>query len=235
MNFLVQIFYTIFYQPLFNLLILFSFYMPGHNFGLAIICLTVLIRLLLYPFQEKSIKSQLALQKIQPKLKEIQVKYKDDKEKQAKALMEFYKKEKFNPLSGFALLLLQFPILIALYRLFLRGLDENNFVYLYNFVQRPETISTTFLGIDLTAPSLALAVLVGIVQFLQTKLMMLKDSKGSKRSRNQNMINYFLPAFIVIILLRIPSAVGLYLLVSSILAIIQQEIVKRRIIKKEKQ
>jgi len=64
---------------------------------------------------------------------------------------------------------------------------------------------------------------------------MLKDSKGSKRSRNQNMINYFLPAFIVIILLRIPSAVGLYLLVSSILAIIQQEIVKRRIIKKEKQ
>ena len=229
MSSIVKIFYIIFYQPLFNLLILLTNYLPGHSFGLAIIVLTLIIRVILYPFQEKAIKSQIALQKIQPKIKEVQEKHKHDKEKQAKALMEIYKKEKFNPFSGFLLLLVQFPVLIALYRLFLKGLNPENFTYLYSFVQKPETINTIFLNIDLTKPSILLAVLVGISQYLQTKWMSVRSSSKDKQQKRQQSMNYFLSAFIVMILLRVPSAVALYLLVSGLFAILQQEIVKRRI------
>ncbi|MCD6410714.1 membrane protein insertase YidC [bacterium] len=230
MNSIVKIFYIIFYQPLFNLLILLTTYLPGHSFGLAIIILTLLIRAALYPFQEKVIKSQIALQKIQPKIKEIQEKHKYDREKQAKALMEIYKKEKFNPFSGFWLLLIQFPVLIALYRLFLRGLNPENFTYLYSFVHKPETINTIFLNIDLAKPSILLAVLVGVSQYLQTKWMSVRSSSKDKQQKHQQlMMNYFLSAFIVIVLLKVPSAVALYLLVSGLFAILQQEIVKRRI------
>ena len=203
--------------------------MPGHSFGLAIIILTLIVRVILYPFQEKAIKSQIALQKIQPKIKEIQEKYKHDQEKQAKELMEIYKKEKFNPFSGFLLLLVQFPVLIALYRLFSRGLDPENFTYLYSFVQKPETINTIFFNIDLAKPSILLAVLVGISQYLQTKWMSVRSPSKDKRQKYQQLMNYFFSAFIVVILLKWPSAVALYLLVSGLFAILQQEIVKRRI------
>ncbi len=229
MSSIVKIFYIIFYQPLFNLLILLTNYLPGYSFGLAIIILTLIVRVILYPFQEKAIKSQIALQKIQPKIKEIQEKHKHDKEKQAKALMEIYKKEKFNPFSGFLLLLIQFPVLIALYRLFSKGLNPENFTYLYSFVQKPEIINTVFLNIDLVKPSILLAVLVGISQYLQTKWMSVRSPSKDKQQKYQQSMNYFLSAFIVMILLRLPSAVALYLLVSGLFAILQQEIVKRRI------
>lgn len=229
MNSIVKLFYLIFYQPLFNLLIFLTNCLPGHSFGLAIILLTLIIRAILYPFQEKAIKSQIALQKIQPKIKEVQEKHKHDKEKQAKALMEIYKQEKFNPFSGFLLLLVQFPVLIALYRLFLRGLSAENFTYLYSFVAKPETVNTIFLGINLSQPSALLAILVGISQFLQVKWMSTKNSSKDKSQRRQQSMNYFLSAFIVIILLKVPSAVALYLLISGLFAILQQEIVKRRI------
>lgn len=229
MNIIVKLFYIIFYQPLFNLLIFLTNYLPGHSFGLAIIILTLIVRAALYPFQEKAIKSQIALQKIQPKIKEIQEKHKHDKEKQAEALMEVYKKEKFNPFSGFLLLLIQFPVLIALYRLFSRGLGPENFTYLYSFVQKPETINTIFLGINLSQPSIWLAILVGLFQYLQVKWMSPKKSLKDKNQRRQQSANYFLSVMIVVFLSQAPSAVALYLLVSGLFAILQQEIVKRRI------
>src|SRR3989344_2659465 len=100
MNPFISAFNAVLYQPLFNALILIYLYLPGHDFGIAVIVLTILIKLVLYPLGVQAIRSQKSMAQLQPKMKEIQEKFKDDKEQQSKAMMEFYKKEKINPLSG---------------------------------------------------------------------------------------------------------------------------------------
>lgn len=116
---IINFFYIILYQPLFNALVLLYDYVPGHDFGVAIIFLTLIIRFILYPISVKAVSSQKGLQKLQPKILEVQKKYKDEKEKQAKEILELYKTEKINPFSGLLLAIIQIPILIALYRVFL--------------------------------------------------------------------------------------------------------------------
>ena len=118
MGFLGDIFNTIFYQPLLRALVLLYNYLPWHDLGIAVIVLTVLVKLALYPLGSKGIKSQKALQDLQPKIKEVQERFKEDKTRQAKEVMDIYKKEKINPFSGFLLLLIQLPILFALFRVF---------------------------------------------------------------------------------------------------------------------
>ena len=118
MEFFTDIFKAIFYQPLLDAIVLIYKYLPGHDFGVAVIILTVLIKFILYPLSAKGIKSQKALQDLQPKIKELQERFKDDKNRQAKEVMDLYKKEKINPFSGFLLLLVQLPILFALFKVF---------------------------------------------------------------------------------------------------------------------
>jgi len=240
MNAFIKFFHVILWQPLFNVLILFCYYLPGNSLGLAIICLTLLIRLLLYPLQQQASKSQIAMQALQPKIKEIQRQYKGDREGQTKAQMELYKKEKINPLSGFLVMLIQFPVLIVLYRLFWQGIQEENFVYLYSFVQRPETINPNFLGLNLNEPSIAMAIVVGIVFFLQAKISAPKnlkkknpDAKPAFGEMFQKQMLYFFPIFIVFILLRLPSALALYLLVGGVFMTVQQYFIKKKYYSKE--
>ncbi|MBU3918889.1 YidC/Oxa1 family membrane protein insertase [Patescibacteria group bacterium] len=239
MSAFIKFFHITLWQPLFNLLILFYIYIP--NLGVAIILLTVLIRVILYPLQAKAAKSQLALQAIQPKLKEVQKQHKDNKEEQAKAMMALYKTEGINPFSGFLVMLIQFPILIVLYRLFWQGIQEENYQYLYSFVQRPETINAIFLGMNLNEPSTVLAILVGIAFFAQAKLSTpKKPAKSDKKGAGamfgdmfQKQMLYVFPIFIVFILLRLPSALGLYLLISGIFTAGQQYLAKKKRQEKE--
>ena len=139
-EFLGSAFNVILYQPLFNALVLLYEHIPGNDFGIAIIVLTILTKLVISPFAVQGIKSQKVLQELQPKVQEIQKKFKEDKEKQAKALMELYKNEKINPLSGCLPLLIQLPIFIALYRLFWNGFQAEQMQYLYSFVSNPGVI-----------------------------------------------------------------------------------------------
>ena len=240
MNAFLKFFHIILWQPLFNILILFCYYLPGNNLGLAIILLTLLIRIILYPLQAKASKSQLALQALQPKMKEIQKRYKGNREGQAKAMMELYKKEDINPFFSFVVMLIQFPILIVLYRLFWQGIQEENFVYLYSFVQRPEIINPNFLGLNLNEPSVPLAIIVGIIFFIQTKFSMPKKAKQQPATKKsafgemfQKQMLYLFPIFIVLILLRLPSALGLYLLVGGIFMAVQQYFAKKKYYLKE--
>lgn len=233
-NSLASFFYTILYQPLFNLLVLFYNYIPGHDFGLAIICLTILIRLLLYPTSVKAVKSQKSLQKLQPQIQEIQKKYKDDKEKQARETLDLYKKEKINPFSGLFLALIQLPILIALYQVFWEGLNPKKLVTLYSFVFNPGQINSLFFNlVDLAKPNIIFAILAGLMQFFQTKMLLPKDSnsqnKGGELSQMmQKQMVYFFPVFTVIILLSLPSALGLYWIISGLFTIGQQYIILRK-------
>ena len=228
---LINFFYIVLYQPLFNFLVLLYNFIPGHDFGIAIIALTIIIRIILYPISVKSVNSQKSLQQIQPKLQELQNKYKNDKEKQAKEILELYKKEKINPFSGLFLAFIQLPILIALYQVFWNGLKLKELDGLYSFILNPGQINPLFLHIlDLSKPNIIFAVLAGLVQYYQTKMLIPKtDHKVTNKNKEgdisqmmQKQMLYFLPVFTVIILLSLPSALGLYWIVSGIFSIVQQ-------------
>ena len=235
MELLISAFHTILYQPLFNALILLYQYLPGHDFGIAVIVLTALIRIILYPLMVKSIKSQKILAGLQPKIQEIQQKYKDDKGKQSREMMMLYQKEKINPFGGCLPLLIQLPILIALYRVFWQGLRPEEMANLYSFVPNPGAIDPTFFGIiNLAEASLGLAVLAGILQFFQTKMLTLpaavktakkKDQMSQFSGMMQKQMLYFFPIFTVFILWKLPSAIGLYWIITSLFSIGQQYLI----------
>jgi len=234
MELLINVFNLILYQPLFNALVLLYQYLPGYDFGIAVIILTVLIRIIFYPLGIKAIKSQQALAQLQPKIKEIQEKYKSDKEKQVKAMMELYQKEKINPFSGFLPLLIQLPILIALFQVFWRGFGPERMTLLYSFVPHPGQITPTFLGIlNLATPSIILAFLAGITQFIQTKMITPASNKASADQSKkkgtpdfsqmlQKQMLYFFPIFTIFILWKLPAAIGLYWIVTTLFSIAQQ-------------
>ncbi len=227
-SFLVNIFNTFLYYPLFNFLVFIYNYLPGNDFGIAIICLTIIIKFILYPVSVKAFNSQMALQKLQPKLQEIQKKYKEDKEKQTRETLELYRKEKINPFSGLFLALIQLPILIALYNVFWKGLKSEELNNLYSFIVNPININPTFINlIDLSKPDYIFAVLAGIIQFFQTKMLMPKPDKDQPKRSDmalmmQKQMVYFFPFITVIILFNLPSALGLYWIVSGAFSIIQQ-------------
>ncbi len=228
MSFIVSVFNTFLYQPLFNALILLYIYLPGHDFGIAVIVLTILIKVIFYPLGSKAIKSQKALSELQPKVKEIQEKYKEEKEKQAQEMMALYKREKINPFSGFLLILVQLPVLIALYRVFWQGLNPEQMSLLYSVVLTPESINPSFLGLmNLAEPSSILAILAGIFQFVQVKMVIPKTQKSQGKKSDfskmmQTQMQYFLPIFTVVILFRLPAAIGLYWVTTTLFTIGQQ-------------
>jgi len=232
MELLINFFNLVLYQPLFNLLVLFYLYLPGHDFGIAIIALTILVRIIFYPLNLQALKSQKLLQELQPKIQEIQKKFKTDKEKLTKATIELYQKSKVNPLSGCLPILIQFPILVALFWVFQKGLRAEEMVNLYSFVPNPGKIIPTFLGIlNLAQPSGILAVLCGIAQFVQTKMItptaQPQKGKGDFSTMMQKQMLYFFPIFTVFILWRLPSAIALYWLITSLFSILQQYLIFR--------
>src|SRR3989344_455659 len=165
---MIALYNSIIYYPLLNLLVFFYNIIPGHDIGVVIILLTLLIRVALAPSFHKSLKSQSAMNALQPKLTELREKHKDNKEAQAKAMMDLYKEHKINPLSSCLPLLIQLPILIALYFVFTQALG-NELGTLWSFVQNPGVINPFFLGIDLSKPSIVLGILAGAAQFWQSK------------------------------------------------------------------
>src|SRR3989344_8721224 len=127
-------FNIILYQPLFNALVSLYNTVAFQDLGVAIILLTFVVRVILYPLFYHSFKNQTLMQKIHPEIQKIQHNHKGNREKQAQALMELYKQHKVNPFSGFFLILVQLPVLIVLYQLFLKGLNPETFTNLYSFI-----------------------------------------------------------------------------------------------------
>jgi YidC/Oxa1 family membrane protein insertase len=230
---------TIIYQPILNLLIWLYNVIPGSDIGLAIIALTILVKLVLYPFTVAQIKQQRALQELQPKIDEVRARLKDNKEAQAKELMELYAKEKVNPAASCLPLVIQLPIFIGLFRALQDGLSAHSFSLLYPFVANPGTINHLFLGVvDLSKPNYVLAVLAGLVQFIQTKQLLqrpgvtnqppkdVKESKGAKDESMSAIMNkqmmYIMPGMTVVIGISLPGGLTLYWLVMSLLTVAQQ-------------
>lgn len=231
-----EIFHTVLYQPIFNLLVFLYNIIPGNDIGIAIIVLTVIIKLILYPFSIQAIRSQKTLQTLQPKIEALKAKYKDNKEEMSKAMIQLYKKEKVNPLSSCLPLLVQLPFLWAVYRVFRDGLTNFNNDILYSFIQDPGQINAVSFGIiNLSERNIVLAVLAGAAQFFQTKMLSTNRQPQVEGAKDENMLSsmnknmrYFMPIMTVFIAMSLPSGLALYWLIATVLMIFQQYIMFRK-------
>lgn len=201
-----ELFNTILYEPLFNFLVWIYGYV--HDFGIAIIILTIIVRLILFPLNQKALKSQKEMAELQPKIKKLQNQHKNDKIKQSQIMMEIMKKHKVNPLAGFLPMLIQFPILIALFKVFI------------DLAKNSALINPMFLGIfDLSQRSIVLSILAGVVQFWQSKTM--------PQASPVNKFIYFMPLITIFIGLTLPAGLPLYWTTITLLMILQQYVYQR--------
>ena len=228
---LIQIYNTILYEPIFNLLVWLYNTIPGHDIGLAILAITIIIKLILYPFSLQSIKAQKALQDLQPKMEEIKKKYKTNPQEMTKATMALYKQEKVSPFSSCLPLLIQFPFLIAVYQVFRKGLTNGqSLAILYPFVSNPGTINAVSLGlVDLSKPNVVLALLAGGAQYWVSKMLISKKQPQVKGAKDENMtaimnkqMMYFMPLITIFIGMSLPSGLTLYWFLTTLLTGVQQ-------------
>jgi len=208
--------------------------------GFAIILVTIIVKMILVPLNSKSIRNQVLMKKMEPELKKIKSDF-PNKEEQAKKTFELYKKYKTNPFSGCLVLIIQMPIIIALYQVFYNGLSIKPDL-LYSFIQIPSIIHTNFLGlIQMDSHSIVLAVLAGITQFIQGYLSspatpknteIVKKNKDFQEQISDSMqlnVKYFLPIFVAFISWRISAGVALYWIMSNIFNIVQEWLIRRNI------
>lgn len=238
-----NLFTVVLYQPLFNALIFLYDVLPGHDIGIAIILLTLAIKLVLLWPSYSSIKSQKQLQDVQPKLQELQAKYKDNREELGRQMMQFYKDNKVNPFSSCLPLLIQLPVLWALYRVFFNGLQTqeggllkaSEVQHLYGSLQQVYAqipIDPTFLNfVNLaTTHNIPLALLAGGFQFWQAWMLSRRraavktvgsSDENMAASMNKQML-YVFPILTIIFAYQFPAGLALYWVVSTIFTIIQQ-------------
>ncbi len=235
---MIYLYQQIFYRPALNLLIFLYQTVAFHDFGLAIIFVTLLIRFILYPLFHKGARQQMLMQRIQPHVKKIQETHKDDRERQAKELMALYKEHGVSPFSGFLLVLVQLPILIALYRIFLSGLGHDQLTNLYSFVPAPAMIHSTLLGIvDLSKKNFILVLAAAVAQYFQARLAIYRPSGDMRQlsaaEKMGRQMAFLGPLITVFIFYNLPAAVGLYWFVTSLFSIGQQILANRSIFKSD--
>jgi YidC/Oxa1 family membrane protein insertase len=223
---------VILYQPLYNTLIFLTYLIPGHSVGIAIILLTIIIRLILHKPSLKAIEMQKKIAALAPEMKKIRDQYKGDKSAEAKATLELYRTHKVNPVSSCIPLLVQLPIFLIFYHVVQTGISTSSYHYLYSFTPRPETLNIHFLGIDLTKPEpWILPILVGATQFFQSWQLMGKQPIGDPKDPSQaisRQMMYMMPLFLIFISRTLPAALSLYWVASTVFSIVQQTLVLRQ-------
>ena len=232
---MMELFNTTLFQPLFNATIFLYNVLPGNDFGLAIIALTLIIRVVFFPLTVKTTRSQRALSRINPLMKEIKNKFKNDSQAQSAAIMKLYKEHNVNPLSGCLPLLIQLPILIALYQAFGAGFKPENLSLLYGFIANPGSIEPVSFGfLNIAASSGILAVITGAFQFLQLRqnqaLVQSAGPQGQEKevqAINKQML-YFFPVMIIIIGWNLPAGLLIYWLTTTLFSIGEQAYIKAR-------
>jgi YidC/Oxa1 family membrane protein insertase len=227
-NPIVKLLKPIVYLPLLNLMVFAYHYIP--DIGIVIILLTIISRIVLLPTFHRSIKNQKIMQELQPKMDAVRAKYKGDKEGEMKAMMELYKEHEFNPLSPCLPLLIQLPILIALYQVFINGLNGQTLVGLYSFVPNPGHINPLFLNLlDLSKPSWAISLAAAVFQFFQTKMLMPKVKSTDPTQRiMQVQTLYVFPVLYFFLGLKVPAGLTLYWTVGILFMIAQQYYILRK-------
>ena len=202
------------YAPILSVLKFLYLNVSFGDLGVAIFALTVIVRLVLLPLFYKGAKDQTILQRLQPHIRKIQLDHKDDKEKQAKAMMDLYKTNRVNPFSGFLLLLIQLPIFIALFEIFTTGIKSNIFV------------NPTLFGLSLSAPSYLMAVIAALLQYFQGKMSM---PAGKSMEATQKVMVVVGPLVTVLVLGNLPAALSWYWTVSNLFSLGQQFYINKKL------
>ena len=237
---------SIFYQPIYNILVFIINHITFGDVGFAIILVTIIVKLALSPLTKKSIKSQILMKRMEPEIKQIKKDY-PNKEEQAKKTFELYKKYGTNPFSGCLVILIQLPVIFALYYVFYKPFSINPSL-IYPFIQIPSLIHTNFIGlINMSDKSLVLALFAGISQFIQGYLatpikpkleivtgVEVEAPKTFQEQLSDSMqmnVRYILPIFITFIAWKISAAVALYWITSNIFTILQEAYIRRQLAK----
>jgi YidC/Oxa1 family membrane protein insertase len=217
-------------NPVLNVLIALS-HILGGSFGLAIIALTVIVRLITWPLTKRQLDSTKALQNMQPKLQELQKKYGKNQQKLQQEMMKLYKEAGVNPLGCLWPMLIQFPIWIALYQAIMRALattpenllDLARRLYSWDIVSQAIPLSSKFLWLDLGRPDpyWILAIIVGGTMWLQQKMTQAPAVDPRQQSTNRMML-LMMPLMFGFLTLMFPSGLALYWAVSNIITIITQ-------------
>ncbi|MDO8521889.1 MAG: YidC/Oxa1 family membrane protein insertase [bacterium] len=245
------------YDPLYNGLVYIVGALPSYDVGIAVIILTIIVRVILYPLSKKAIVAQIKMKKIAPEIELLKEKYKNDREQQGKAMFALYKEKDIHPFASFGLVLIQLPILFALYWVFAwGGLPSIDVTKLYAFVHQPAGVNMEFIGlINMAGKSMVLAVLAAATQVIYTRLSMGPRKKSAPTGRlqaNQQIrglasppqpassfagdmarsfdlqARYVLPIFIGVVAYTVPSAAALYWVTSNTSMIAQELLMGRR-------
>ncbi|MEK7583123.1 MAG: YidC/Oxa1 family membrane protein insertase [Patescibacteria group bacterium] len=228
------LFNEILYRPLFNLLVGIYNTIPGHDLGVAIILLTILIRIVFIPLSLKALRSQKAMAEIQPKIQGLQVKHKGDKQGLAQAQMALWKEHKVNPLSGCLPILIQLPVIWALYRVFINGVKPENLSGLYSFVHNPGSLGNIGLGfLDLAQKYPVMAIIAGVLQgvqsYLTTRLQKTPVAGvNDAAAKMTKQMMYIFPVMIVVISWSLPAGLVLYWITTTAFAIFELVYIRRR-------
>jgi len=235
---------TFILAPMVNVLIwIYNFFF--HNFGLAIIIFTILIRLITYPLTAQQLKSQKKMQELQgsKKYQEIQKKYKDDKEKLAQEQMKIYKEVGVNPLGSCLPLIIQFPIMIGLYQSISLAMASapiqllNLSRSIYSFIPASQLIplNSKFLWMNLGLPEISspnaliiagfavpiMTIIVVVTTYLQSKLMTPPANPGDQGAQMSKMMNLYMPILMGWIAYSLSSGLALYFIISNVLGVAQ--------------
>ncbi|HMQ02149.1 MAG TPA: YidC/Oxa1 family membrane protein insertase [Candidatus Doudnabacteria bacterium] len=230
-GFFVTVYHEAIYRPVLNLMVGLYDFLPIQDIGLVIILVTIIIRIILAPLMHKSLKGQKALSALQPKMNELREKYKDDREAQAKAMLEMYRENKVNPLSSCLPVLLQLPILLALFHVFRHALN-GNLDGLYSFIPNPGSIDPYFLGlVNLASPNFIFAILAGAAQYWQSRIIIRWQGNQPSTDATARMMNmqmtYVLPIISVVIAWNLPAGLPLYWVITTLFAVGQQYYIQR--------
>lgn len=236
----MSFFHTVLYTPIYNLLIFLTDIIPSGDIGLAVVVATIIVKLLIMPLSLSALRTQKVLKEIEPKLKELREKYKDDKERQAREMFALYKENNISPFAGLATLFIQLPILLTLFWVFQsKTLTIVDISLLYPFVPAPEIISPLFLGMfEVAGASLVLAIIAALLQFVQGYLgfqIPPKSIATGPASIQQDFgramalqMRYVLPIFVGIGAYVTSNAIAIYLITASIVAVLQELYIKSK-------
>ncbi|MSR87803.1 MAG: YidC/Oxa1 family membrane protein insertase [Candidatus Zambryskibacteria bacterium] len=229
-------YHTFFFDPLYNALVFLFKIIPWADAGIIVVILTILVRLVLFPLSRKAVITQVRMAEISPDLEEIKEKYKDKPEEQARKTLALYKEKGVNPFSGILVIIIQIPIILALYQIFL-DFPKVEPSLLYSFVTAPAHINTIFIGlIDISGKSILIALLAALSTYWQLKIVTQGQSapKGNSFSDNltkniQTQMKYLFPVMVFFISYKISGVIALYWLTTNLFSVAQEIFVRRNI------
>lgn len=232
-------FHTLFYEPIYNLIALVLTYVPLHDIGTTIVVVTLFVKLLLLPLNLSALRSQYLMKRIEPEMNKLKEEQKTNPQEASRKMMELYKREKINPFASLFTVILQIPVFFALYFVFSKGLhaDPNS---LYSFITFPETLHTRAFGLfDVAQKNIVVALLAGFSSYMlarrQTSTMVSTKEAHEETFQDQFMKSmkvqmlYILPLIVTFSAAVLPSALGLYWMVSNTVSYILDIYTKQKL------